>query len=136
MLSGVLPPAVAHRRLDTLFPVLRRAGHVVGIADLLNDRACLYRSEGRYAEALAEHRPAIEAARECRDRQVMTEFRCDHARTLQLSGDVAGARAEYRRALAEAVEARAVLDRPRRGRPRHLLRPGRTGGRPAPRAGV
>ncbi|MFC3992206.1 AfsR/SARP family transcriptional regulator [Actinoplanes siamensis] len=103
--QGTMTPATAHRYVDAADRLVRPSGYRSSEADVHGYRAVLFQAEGRYAEAVAEHRRAVEIARPLLDSRHETEFRYDWATTLRLSGDLPAAREMYRR----------VLDLARRG---------------------
>ncbi|WP_232344742.1 AfsR/SARP family transcriptional regulator [Actinoplanes awajinensis] len=90
--SGDLASAAAHRYIDAAYRLARRAGHRAIQADTYHDRARLLRDEKRYAEAIVEHRRAVEGARLVSDARNEAEFRYEYAVTLLRRGDRAEAR--------------------------------------------
>jgi len=74
-----------------------------------------YGRRGRFAEAYAWHRRALEIVDETNERRLLSEFRVDFGRTLYAAGDRPAAAAEFRAAVAAAAgqnayeEARALI---------------------------
>ncbi|MEU8237253.1 BTAD domain-containing putative transcriptional regulator [Actinoplanes missouriensis] len=103
-LAGSLSRERARRYVDAAAAAASRLGYRSVFADAQNDRARLLRDEGRYAEAVAEHRAATDIAIALRDYPHEADYRCQYADTLLRSGDHAGAQAMYREALRVARE--------------------------------
>ncbi|WP_436525805.1 BTAD domain-containing putative transcriptional regulator [Actinoplanes sp. HUAS TT8] len=106
--GGTLPVGAAHRYLDVALRLAERDGYRSIVADIHNDRARLLRDEGRYAEAIVEHRLAVEMVARMSDVRFETGFRNDWATTLLRMGDPAGAREMYGQSLRMAQAARLV----------------------------
>ncbi|MEU4691688.1 BTAD domain-containing putative transcriptional regulator [Actinoplanes sp. NPDC023714] len=81
--------------MDVGIRLATQAGFPSVVADANNDRAILLRAEGRYDEAEAEHRRALEFAVAARDRPHEAEFLVEYAKTLRLAGRLDEARATY-----------------------------------------
>ncbi|MBB4737751.1 DNA-binding SARP family transcriptional activator [Actinoplanes octamycinicus] len=96
---GTLSAAAAHRYIDLALWVTRRTGYQSTTGDAHNDRARLLRDEGRYAEAIGEHRRAVEISVRLNDVRHQAGFRHDYAVTLRRLGDRAGARAMFEESL-------------------------------------
>jgi DNA-binding SARP family transcriptional activator len=97
--SGRIGVDTAHRYVDVARRLAVRSGSRSIMADLHNDRARLFRDAGRYADACAEHRRALDIALRMRDTRHESEFCHALATTLRRAGDVAGAREMYERSL-------------------------------------
>ncbi|MFC4067162.1 AfsR/SARP family transcriptional regulator [Actinoplanes subglobosus] len=89
----------AHRYVDAVQRLAVRSDSRSILADVHNDRARLFRDAGRYAEACAEHRRALDLAVRMRDTRHESEFAHGLATTLYRTGDTAGARAMFERSL-------------------------------------
>ncbi len=105
--QGTMAPATAHRYVDAGTRLVDRAGYQAGLADARNDRARLYRLEGRYLEALAEHRQALKIIQPLNDLLHETMYRCDLGATLRAAGDLPEAHEAYREALVIARRLRS-----------------------------
>ncbi|WP_433792449.1 BTAD domain-containing putative transcriptional regulator [Actinoplanes sp. CA-252034] len=103
---GLIGVDTAHRHLDVAQRLAGRSGSRSIMADLHNDRAGLFRDAGRYADARAEHRRALDIAVRMRDTRHDSEFSHDLATTLLRAGDVTGAREMYERSLRLATAGR------------------------------
>ncbi|WIM96188.1 BTAD domain-containing putative transcriptional regulator [Actinoplanes oblitus] len=103
---GTLSAAAAHHYIDMALWVTRRTGYQSTTGDAHNDRARLLRDEGRYAEALGEHRRAVEISVRLNDSRHQAGFRHGYAVTLRRLGDRAGARAMFTEALRVAAAGR------------------------------
>ena len=84
----------------------RQAGHRSVLADAEDDRARLLRDIGRYEEAKAAHRKAVDFAVAVRDPKHETEFGNEYASTLLRAGEVPAARAMYEHHLGIATARR------------------------------
>jgi DNA-binding SARP family transcriptional activator/Tfp pilus assembly protein PilF len=97
--TGTLTTAAAHHYLDVALRLAVRTGYRSTVGDVCNERARLLRDEGRYPEAIAEHRRAVEITVQLNDTRHEAAFRHNYAGTLRQLGDTAGAREMFERAL-------------------------------------
>ncbi|AEV88901.1 AfsR family transcriptional regulator [Actinoplanes sp. SE50] len=103
--AGWLRAEAAHRYLDACLRLADRSGHRSIVADAHNERAVLHRDAGRLADAVAEHRRAVEMSVRMSDARHQAEFRNEWAVTLRRFDDLAGARElhEHARRIAQAA---------------------------------
>jgi DNA-binding SARP family transcriptional activator len=100
---GLTGADTAQRYVDLAYRLAVRGGSRSVVADAHNDRARLFRDTGRYVEAFAEHRKALDIAIRLRDTRHESEFSHELATTLRRAGDIAAAREMYGRSLRLAV---------------------------------
>ncbi|MEV6297801.1 BTAD domain-containing putative transcriptional regulator [Actinoplanes sp. NPDC051861] len=100
--QGVLPAERAHRYIDVAMRLAARVGYRSMVADCHNDRAALFRDEGRYAEAVVEHRQALAIMSTVHDLRHEVEYVNDYATTLLRSGDTGAARERFQSSLTRA----------------------------------
>ncbi|WP_268248663.1 AfsR/SARP family transcriptional regulator [Actinoplanes ianthinogenes] len=92
---GTLSAAAAHHYIDMALWVSTRIGYQSTTSDAHHNRARVLREEGRYDEAIREHRRAVEISVRLTDVRHQADFRHDYAVTLRRLGDRAGARAMF-----------------------------------------
>jgi tetratricopeptide (TPR) repeat protein len=97
--AGELAAGEALRRIHLMLRLHQREGFGYAEADGHDEVARVLQAEGRYAEAVAHHRSAIEVAITNRDPHQETRFRSGLGATLLALGDRAAARAEFTEAL-------------------------------------
>ncbi|MFC7534942.1 BTAD domain-containing putative transcriptional regulator [Actinoplanes sp. GCM10030250] len=100
--NGSISPEMARRYATAALRLSVQGGFASLEADARNQLAQLHAEAGRTAEAVAEHRRAIETAGNFGDRRYECEFLRDFGTTLLRAGDVPGARELYQRSLSQA----------------------------------
>jgi tetratricopeptide (TPR) repeat protein len=100
--TGTVRPEVAFRGIEAALRLFLRAEYRFGEADARNELAQLLRSEGRYPEAMAQHRLTLELIRALGDRRFEAHFLIETGRTLGAMGDVDQARDQFEAALSIA----------------------------------
>ncbi|WP_328478765.1 tetratricopeptide repeat protein [Actinoplanes sp. NBC_00393] len=104
--AGTLSAPDARRYVRAALRLLERAASRYGVGDGHNELGRLFRAEGRYPEAIAEHRIALDIVSRTGDRRQQADFRYDYGTTLAASGDLSGAREAYQESLRIAQSAR------------------------------
>jgi DNA-binding SARP family transcriptional activator/tetratricopeptide (TPR) repeat protein len=90
--AGTVHAGVAERGIRAALRLFRRAEYVFGEADARNELAELLRSEGRFAESMAQHRLALDQVRKLGDRRFEADFLNEMGRTVRAAGDLDQAR--------------------------------------------
>ena len=96
---GTMSIALARRYLNAALRLFQNAGLPYCEADAHAGLARLLCAEGRYAEAIAGHRRALDIVHGLRDHRTRTGFLLDLGTTLRLSGELTGARTAFAEAL-------------------------------------
>jgi DNA-binding SARP family transcriptional activator/tetratricopeptide (TPR) repeat protein len=96
---GTMSIALAWRYLRAAMRVFERESLAFCEADVHVAMARLLRAEGRYQEAVAAHRRALDIMRGLSDRRMRPEFLHELGTTLRLSGDLAAARPVFEESL-------------------------------------
>ena len=89
---GTMDAALAQRYIRAALALSRRGPFSSSEADARLGLARVLRAEGRFDEAITEHRRGFELLRAQQDRLMMPEFLSEFGATLRLSGDLTGAR--------------------------------------------
>ncbi|GAA4946952.1 AfsR/SARP family transcriptional regulator [Actinoplanes utahensis] len=97
---GLLTATAAQRYVEIALRIAVRLGLTPFEQEVRTELGVVLAEQGRFEEALAQHRIAVEVAAQTRGIRFEADFLNDYAATLRLSGDVPGARAAYERALA------------------------------------
>ena len=96
---GTMGVELAWRYLRAALGVLEKSVDVFALADVHVAMARLLRAEGRFDEAVAKHRLALDIMHGLRDRRMRPEFLHELGTTLRLSGDLAAARSAFEESL-------------------------------------
>ncbi|MEV6344407.1 BTAD domain-containing putative transcriptional regulator [Actinoplanes sp. NPDC051851] len=106
--AGLGTPESAERYLAVALFLTRSGGFVALESDVHSALAGLRAEQGRFDEAIAEHRIAIEIVDRLGDRRFQAEFRHDYATTMLRSGEAGAARELFEQSL--LIARRAGLD--------------------------
>ncbi|WP_229067819.1 BTAD domain-containing putative transcriptional regulator [Actinoplanes sp. DH11] len=104
--AGTMPADRALHYIGVAAGLARQERIEEVVADAGNDRSRVLRDQGRYAEAIAEHRQAVAYGEKVHDIWHEAEFRVEYAATLRAAGDIRAAREMYEHALRLATAAR------------------------------
>ncbi|MGX6603664.1 BTAD domain-containing putative transcriptional regulator [Micromonosporaceae bacterium Da 78-11] len=97
--SGAVRVETARRYLEVALRVFRRGSFPDGEAQALAGLANLLRAEGRFAEAVVEHRRVLDIVHRLADRRTTPEYLHDLGTTLLASGDLPAARQVFEESL-------------------------------------